>query len=647
MRILVSLLIFLYSFDAFCNESTQKVDTNKIVEIFVAAHAMQDRNIDSAYLLAQEGYKQSEKANYIRGLGMAFMRMGSILSEKGVNDTALIYMRLALQIRIQIRDLNAAASTSSELSYIHQSLGSKDSAFHYLYQTIRLYEQTKNEVGLANTYTELGKMYLDYGDRVKALKYLHQSVDAFLKMNPEDSQEGLIAAYSNLGDYEFKGNHFKEALKHYINANTKALTTGHIYHIANSNNNIGLCYANLKEYNKAISHYQMALNYYIQSNYMNDVALVYNNLGILYDNKNKLDSAFLYMNKSLTLSRSLQNTAYIISALKYLSYLYAKKGNYLAAYNHHLEYAQLSDSLLNHDKVKQIAEMQTKYETEKKEDEIILLNQENKTKVAQRNFFIAGSIILVLGIFILGFYYIQRNRLAKKNEQIAQQKVDTLMKEQEIKSYNAMIEGQEEERKRIASDLHDRLGSMLSTVKLLFGALDTKIDKAQEENKNQYIKANALLDEACIEVRRISHNLSTGMVVSFGLVAALEELAESINHSQIVKCKLMTYGMNERLDQKTEIGLYRMIQELINNILKHAQAKQITIQINRTEESINVTLEDDGIGFNVAEKRKSGGMGLSNLETRAANLNGVYHVDSSPGKGTISIIEIPLTQNTI
>ncbi len=642
MRYIYSFLLFFnISYHSF---SVNKSDTSNIYNLFVKAKQVQKSNSDSAFALAKEGYKLSQEIRYTRGMGMAFMRMGSILCDKGNNDEALLYSHQALNIRIQQGDITMAAATCSQLSYIFNVVGVKDSAFFYLYKGLRYYEVAKDPNGLANTYSELGRLFNDYKDSVKALKYLEQALQIFLKLN---DFEDITAGYSNLGDFYFGSKNYQTALKYYNSSYRAAAKAGNIYNIANSYNNMALCYTNLKEYEKAKLHYFIANSYYLQEGYKNDIALVYYNLGILYDNTNKLDSSLFFFDKSLALSREINNPNYVANSLKYLAYVYSRKGDFLKAYNYHIQYTELSDSLLNNEKVKQIANMQTKYETEKKEQQIALLDEQNNSKAAQRNFLIAGSIVLLLGLFVLGFYYIQRNRLAKKNEQISQQEISKLLNEQELKSYNAMIEGQEEERKRIATDLHDRLGSMLSTVKLLFSSLDTKIDKAQEENTKQYIKANELLDEACVEVRRISHNLSTGMVMSFGLVAALQELCESIDNSNIIKCKLLVYGMDERLEQKTEIGIYRMIQELFNNILKHAKAKQVTVQLNRVEDAINVTVEDDGVGFNLEEKRKSGGMGLGNLETRATQLNGAYHVDSKPGKGTISIIEIPINKTTI
>ncbi len=210
-----------------------------------------------------------------------------------------------------------------------------------------------------------------------------------------------------------------------------------------------------------------------------------------------------------------------------------------------------------------------------------------------------------------------------------------------------MLDGQEDERQRIAGDLHDRLGSMLATVKMHFNVLDDNIVNMGEKNVNQYRRANALLDEACEEVRKISHNLSTGMIMSFGLVPALQELGESVGSTGKMNCKILVYGLHERLETFVEISIYRMVQELFSNILKHAQAKNVTVQLNRLENALTITVEDDGVGFNVEDKMKGSGMGLKSVLLRIEKLKGNFTVDSNPGKGTIAILELPLNTEEV
>lgn len=616
-------------------------DTNAVIFLLAKAKKLQRIAPDSAFKLAGDAMKLSEQLNYSGGMGSACMRLGSILSDQGRNDTALFYLKRAYSIRKTRGDFKNASGSCIQLSYIYQQQGAKDSAFFYLYESLRLCKSVNDSGKMAQTSTALGSLFSEYGDSKNALTWFLEA--AKIAESTKDIQNFYLA-HEGLGFYYYDRNEFEKALYYLLKVDSIMSQLGDPVLAAKTLNNVGLCYSSLKNYNLAKKYYQQALQEYTRLDMPLDIALGYFNLGSMYNNLNQPDSAIYYLDKSLPLARETGDLQRVCRCYEFLADAYALKGNYTKAYDYHLQYTGLRDSLLNEEKIASISEMQTKYDTEKKEQQIVLLDEQGKTRKAQRNFFIAGSVVLLLGLFVLGFYYRQRQKLAKKNELIAQQKIEGLLNESEIKTYNAMIDGQEEERKRIATDLHDRLGSMLATVKLLFSSLDNKIDKAQEENTKQYEKANTLLDEACSEVRRISHNLSTGMVMSFGLVPALKELCESIDQSGLIKCKLMVYGIDGRLDQSVETGLYRIVQELFSNILKHAKAKNVTVQLNQSEGSVNLTVEDDGVGFYVEEKKKSGGLGLKNLETRAAKLHGVYYVDSHPGKGTISIVEIPITK---
>lgn len=634
--------IFLFIF--FCTLFTISANCAKPDTVFInglldRATLIQSSNQDSSYLLSAKAYLLSQKINYRRGIRRAFIRIGSMVYTNGYHDSALAIINEALHISKSLNDYSGIAGADVLLSCIYQSKGMQDSAFGALYQALRFSAMSGDSVMIMHTYYTLGDLSYYYDDyRVATAYYLKAAKLAEMIKN----NQGILSAWMGIGNTNYRLGKFNIALSYYLKADSLSRVDNDAVTIAQNLNNIALSYAELKDFGLAGYYYKAALDEYTRRGMKSETANAYYNLADLYLKRNKADSAVYFLEKSLLMARELNELKRAASCYEMLSNAYALKGNFTRAYNYHLQFTALSDSLLNAEKISSISDMQVKYETEKKEQQITLLDEQNKTRSAQRNFFIAGSVVLLLGFFVLGFYYLQRNKLAKKNEEISQQKISSLLNEQEIKSYNAMIEGQEEERKRIATDLHDRLGSMLSTVKLLFSSLDLKIDKAQDENKMQYERAGNLLDEAVVEVRRISHNLSTGIVMSFGLVPALQELCESIDNSKLIKCKLLHYGMDQRLDQHIEIDIYRIVQELFGNILKHAKAKQITLQLNRVDGSINITVEDDGIGFDVAEKMKSGGMGLKNLEARAAKLNGVFHVDSKPGTGTISIIEIPV-----
>ncbi len=415
-------------------------------------------------------------------------------------------------------------------------------------------------------------------------------------------------------------------------------------------NNLGLKYKDLGDYDKSIIYFREVLVYRQQMHDINGSVVTLTNLGSAYNKSKKYAEALRLYFQALQLADSMQlklKKDKQKSLYHNISNVYMAMHDYKNAMQYYQQYTKLKDTLFNAIKSKQIAEVQQKYETEKKEQMNKILTLELLKKTRERNALTGSLLLIALIAFLLLSYYRQRALLHKKNVVIERQKVDELLKGAELKTYNAIIEGQEEERKRIAADLHDRLGIMLATVKMHFNAIDEKVETFQLQNLQQYEKANRLLDEACDEVRKISHNLNTGMLMHFGLQPALRELMESIEGSGKIKTKLLIFGVPERLEQPLEIGIYRIVQECIGNILKHAAAKNISLQLNRQEDRLNIVIEDDGIGFDVSERSNTAGIGLRNIEARAQKLLGTFSIDSMPGKGTTAIIEIPLNDENV
>ncbi|WP_317897929.1 tetratricopeptide repeat-containing sensor histidine kinase [Aurantibacillus circumpalustris] len=616
-------------------------DSLYIESILTKSKTLDSGNLDSSRILNAEAFLLSKKYNYKRGICKSLSLSGNHLYLRGSYDSAKLSLFEAINLGTKINTPTIVAESYKYLGSVYESIGKKDSAFFLFYKALKLFEENRDSLGISEVFTVLAQSSFNYGETIQALNFLSKA-EKIVSRNQDLSALSII--YRTYGMIYYQSDKYNKAIHYLLKSKAIDESLRNERAVAINLNILGACYEALDEDAEAMDCYKSALNYYNVHGLKNWAGEILFNIGVFFYNRDKEDSAVHYFEKALLALEVQESNAMVLKVLPLLSESHSILGNYRRAYETHVKYSKLNESLLNKEKIKQIAEVRTKYETEKKEQQITLLNEQNKSKAAQRNFFIAGSIILILILFGLSFYYRQRNKLARKNEQIAKEKISSLLKEQEIKSYDAMIEGQEEERKRIATDLHDRLGSMLSTVKILFGNLNEKIDIHQADNQKQYDKASSLLDEAVLEVRRIAQNLSTGMVITFGLIPALEELCESITESKILKCKFLCYGIEERMEQHIEIGVFRMMQEIVNNVLKHAKAKNLTIQLNRTEDSIAVTVEDNGVGFDLKEKSK--GMGLKNLEGRAYKMGGTYNIDSKPGHGTISIIEIPLTHDT-
>jgi signal transduction histidine kinase len=242
-------------------------------------------------------------------------------------------------------------------------------------------------------------------------------------------------------------------------------------------------------------------------------------------------------------------------------------------------------------------------------------------------FIIAGAIFLVFiaGLFLFIFYYRQRQIIHEKEKQLL--------------AMDSIIQGQELERSRMAKDLHDGLGGMLSGIKLNLSSMKGNMI-IQENDVQLFAKSIFQLDGAIAEMRRIAHNMMPEALLKFGLNEAIQDYCDGINETRLVKMKFTWLGDKQRLEKSIEVVIYRIIQELTNNALKHAEAKNIFVQLDKHQQGISLTVEDDGKGFDASLQTK--GAGLQNVQARVDYLKGIFNIESESGKGTSASIDIPL-----
>ncbi len=332
----------------------------------------------------------------------------------------------------------------------------------------------------------------------------------------------------------------------------------------------------------------------------------------------------------------------------------AKAANYLnelgrerEAYAMLSEYAALNDSLAKRKYSDGIAKAQIRFETVDKERRIAeqdkalqLAAAEDRRKSLQRNVSMGIAALLVVVAVLLWRGLQIRKRLAKKEHELHTRNVDQLLGQQEIKSINAMLEGQEKERDRLGKDLHDRLGSMLGGIKAQLGVLEDRVEQVQQDA--QFKKVNRLLDETVGELRQISHDMAASTLSRFGLEKALTDLRNTIHISGRLAVELKTFGLEQRLERSVEIAVYRIVQELVSNVLKHAKANELSIAVTRTPGRLSVMVTDNGIGFDTGAPKE--GMGLENVRSRAAALGGSLQVDSTSDAGTTVSVECPIIE---
>ena len=423
-------------------------------------------------------------------------------------------------------------------------------------------------------------------------------------------------------------------------------------------NNIARNYFIKEDYLSSAKEGKVANRLYMRAEYETFAIINLHSIGNSYLNhyrkiskkREDLDSAKFYLLKSYKLGLANEMTEITRSASKDL----AMVNQYLNNTDSALYYWGKADSLLmdlySNDYDNRVLELRAEYETATAELEAEKATIRSLRSERNRNItiIVSSSIILLFSIWL---YVIDQKRksikaIAAKNDELNKQRIDELLKQQEIASLQGVLEGQEQERKRVAIDLHDRLGGILSMVKLHFSAVEEKLPEDNPEKK-KFLTASELLDLAAGEVRNISHNLLSGVLAKFGLLPALKDLTDRINESGGIKLNLLFHNVENALNGEQELQVYRIIQELISNILKHSQAKEATIQLIRNDEEkmVNLVVEDDGKGFDPSKPSLSGGIGLSNLKARVSKLNGQFHIDSGKGAGTSISINIPIADD--
>ena len=295
-------------------------------------------------------------------------------------------------------------------------------------------------------------------------------------------------------------------------------------------------------------------------------------------------------------------------------------------------YIEYQDSVLLKENKEVIAGLEARYQSAQKDIDLAKQEVVIESRTRQRNSYIFALIIA--GLFAWFLY----DRF-RKNQRISAEKIENMEKVQKIMVLNSMLQGQEDERRRIARDLHDGLGTLLAATRMQIQNVERELKKLGEIDLAD--KAQKLIDNACKEVRRISHDMMPGALEEMGLIAAVEDLIDDVRAQREIIYNLQLPDLELRLDKQKAINIYRIIQEVLQNIIKHAQANIVEISISEVEDHIVIDISDDGLGFE-PEAIAEGGIGLSNINSRIRYLGGTMKLDSQPGEGSHYAFIIPV-----
>jgi signal transduction histidine kinase len=557
---------------------------------------------DKAFECYKSSLKAAKKGNNLYRMSGAYFNMGNIKYWEGEYDNCIDYFLKTQKIfdnpkifddkTLTIKVLDKRRSDLYyNMSSVFCTLKNLPKADEYINKALAIANKYKNKTVIAfyteqkaDNYYESGNIEKSLRTRLKFLKELENGTI------PKTYIQGYYYSISN----QYFELHKVDSSKYFAQKSLRLSNEIKIADgIANSNLQLGKIAMQEKQFAKAENYFDTCKAYYLKSK----------------DPEEKR------------------------SYFEIIHQFMFETNRYKDAYQNFKKYSDLNDTIQNSERAMQFLEREARFQSEKKDQQIVIQNEQ----LEKRQNSIIFLIISLIGVCIIGFLY-YRNFTAKKR--IVEQKIKQLQQEKKIDAAQNIIQGEETERTRLARDLHDGLGGMLTGVKFQLNSMKGNVILS-EENAETFTRSILQLDSAITEMRRVAHNMMPESLLKFGLNETLKNYCESVSQNSGIVVSFQSLGMKKQLEQTFEIALYRIIQELLNNTVKHAKAAQAQVQLSRIENRITLTVEDNGKGFDVNSSSRNG-IGLSNIQNRVNYLNGKMDVKSDE-KGTSTHIEFEIT----
>ena len=583
--------------------------------------------------------------NFISSSGEDAVLKTQILNQIATNyqtlgkvDSSIFYYKKLIALKTKTEDAQGLLSDHSTVGGLYKEIGSYVEAQQSFMNAIKKGEELKDTLSLLTTYIDIAKVYLEQRLIDPALEYTEKA-----ELLSKEKEALFIEGQS----YQLKGSILEiadqkdRALIYYNKALKVFEKLGLKKYIADIHLITAGLFGNEDNLEKAELVLRKALEIRLESK---DKTGELNTKLALADvllrlNKDK-DQVKSWMKDCLKIAKQTNNKSAFQQYFYLQSILDEKTGRQASALANFKKHIYVRDSISNHKNAKIVRELEKKYKTAEKDKEIALHKQqitEQEGALKKRNTqivqLLSGLLVLLILSFLTFITY-------QRNKTFNEQKLSVIEKEKETQILRAMVSGEEQERRRIARDLHDGLGANLATVKMRINALRNNIPGIQ--NEESYNKAEELIDDACENIREISHNMMPGSLSRYGLEVALQDMCEAIQNSNKIEVAFIPHGLDKIVDDVVEINIYRIVQELLKNIIKHAEAKEAIVQLTLEDNLLLIVIEDDGKGFDMKTKNIFDGIGIGSIQSRVIYLNGNIDIVSSPGKGTTFNIEIPI-----
>lgn len=611
--IAVILLIFITQIPI---SAQNNFDTAYINRLNKRSHVLLAQDRDSSAFLAKKAIELSEKLNYTYGLGDGYTKLGLLEKNAGNYDQALVYYRKSLFYRKQLNDDNLVAKVYTNMGNVFQKTGVYDSAIYFHLQALKIAENENNLSSIADYSNNLGIAFDKNENYIDALKYHNKSFEVSSTLNDTSK---IIRSLINKGSVLVNMKEFDKALDFLMMVLSGFSSNVLPQDMANALNNIAIAYQNKSQIDSALFYFDRARIIFkeIESPSLADCL---SNLGVLYVEQKEYSLAIQYLKESNALCEHTGNIAVLSNNFLNLAFAHIGLGSSEEAYtnlNLHLLY---EDSVVNENKNAKIAELQTQYETEKKEKQILLQQKDIQRGKTIRSIIIGGSILL-LSILILLF---NRRQLKRKLE-FEKKLVD--------------------DRIRISSDLHDDIGSTLGSISYFSQLANMQTKDNNSDQLNELLtKISEVSQEAVDNMGDIVWTINPGNDDAEKMLLRMNNYASDILASANIRYEVENTasleGLNLSMVQRKNIFL--IFKEAIYNAAKYAQCSVVHVYVWEEENILNFKIYDNGIGFKMENNVSYNGNGLKNMRSRAKEMKGILNISTEQGKGTNILVSLKL-----
>ena len=601
-------------------------DTDKVKLFYSLGQTYAYSQLDTALFYYRRAYALSRKLHYNWGEVKFYAYASSVLNAKGEFDKSLALNKEGLRKCQSLPYPKLLPNQYINIGNGFQFLDNYDSSIYYYLQAQAVYEQRNDSNGLAFVYGNMAEVYAMQHRKEDALKYARWSIQ-YWGSSPHN--HAYCNFLYNLANDEYDMKLYSDALAHYKEVEKLCRETSDDYLLSLVLNSYFGYYERTGEHRNL---------YGIADEYLKLVEPMGSDLFL--SNAYYMKAAAFFYNKQFG-----EAEKYVLKAIstpsneQVLKHAYSLASDIMLVEHKDIKaygrYTNLADSiqqvLMDADMLKNAQDLEKRYETQKKEQQLLLQNKD----IIQKKLWILVLVISLVALVLMLFLSV---RIYRNRQQLQQQKIAKLESEKQLSATQAVLKGQDEERSRLAKDLHDGLGSMLSGVKFSFAHLKQNMVMTAEMHYT-FERGLDMLDKSIKELRSVAHNMMPEVLLKLGLDAALEDLCVQARQSG-VKVVYQSMGLGYALPQETALNVYRVVQELVTNALKHAEATEILVQLSILGNTLSVTVEDNGKGFDVLHPGV--GLGWSSIRNRIMAVQGTLDVKSGLGNGTSVFIQIPI-----